>query len=366
MIGGEQISESDLHEHLVPWLSAKLGYPIELEEVVVPQGAGHSNETVLLTARWQEELGFRREELVLRLQAREPAVFPVYDLPLQCDCMRLVAEHSDVPVPRVHWVEVDTAVLGRPFFVMERVEGLVPPDRLPYTMDGWLLASSPEDQRRLWLSGLRAMAGVHRLDPDATGFGILDRPEHGPTGLAQQYAWWEDYARWTARGREHPTLDPATAWLREHLPTPTGPVGITWGDARIGNIMFRDFEAVAVLDWEMASLGPAEVDAAWYVLFPRFFSDVMGVPDLPGFPSAAESYEFYAEQLGRPLDDLTWYEVFAAWRHANVMARMADIYVELGSFSPEDGEAARRNNMGTRLLAQLLDLPDTGPVGLMG
>jgi aminoglycoside phosphotransferase (APT) family kinase protein len=332
---------------------------------VVPEGVGHSNETVLVDAHWTADGERHDGDFVVRLQITGPGVFPTYDLGLQVRCMRAVAEHSDVPVPHVRWLEEDPSVLGRTFYVMDRIDGLVPADRMPYTIDGFLLSATPEEQARAHWSSLEAMAALHRMDWQAAGLGFLDRSEHGPAGLAQQLAWYEGYHDWVCDGRPQPTIDAARAWLREHLPADPPPTGLTWGDARLSNIMFRDFRAAAVLDWEMAALGPAEVDLAWFLFFQRFFSEGLGIADLPGFPPAAESVARYAELLGRDLADLFWYEVFAAWRHSTVMLRLADLYEASGDFPP--GNGAGQNNIASRMLAALLDLPSPGePGGLMG
>src|SRR5690606_13060939 len=69
-------------------------------------------------------------------------VFPSYDLELQHGCLRFVAAHSDVPVPDAPWLELDETPLGAPFFVMERIDGVVPPDMPPYVFGGWVLDAS--------------------------------------------------------------------------------------------------------------------------------------------------------------------------------------------------------------------------------
>ena len=92
-------------------------------------------------------------------------VFRSYDLDLQFRVMRLVAERSAVPVPAMVWLELDASKVGSPFLVMERLDGLVPPDNLPYPFgDNWLYDADPEDQRRLQDSTIAAMAGIHGIE----------------------------------------------------------------------------------------------------------------------------------------------------------------------------------------------------------
>jgi len=340
------------------WLERRLGTAVEITQWEAPEGAGHSNETILV-----EVLTGAKEalSLVVRVEAMLPAVFPRYDLGLQCACMRGMAEHSDVPVPRVRWLESATSVFGRPFYVMDRIDGLVPTDRLPYTLSGWLFEAKPEEQRALFDASIEMLAAIHAVDWRKARLDVLDRPEHGPAGLPQQLGWWMSFAKWAGAGRPQPTIDAASAWLCDHVPVPHGPTVLSWGDARISNMMYRDFRPVAVLDWEMATLGPAEIDVAYFLFFQKFFSQGLGVPDLPGFPSRDEAIVHYERRAGRKLDDLFFYEVFAAWRNAAVMLRIADLYEARGLLSPESG--AGQNNIASRMLADLLGLPSPGEPG---
>jgi aminoglycoside phosphotransferase (APT) family kinase protein len=340
------------------WLRAKLGADVEITAWDAPEGVGHSNETILVDARTAKDGDVR---LVVRVEADPPAVFPQYDLSLQCECMRRVAAHSDVPVPRVRWFDPLTPIFGRPFYVMDRIDGTVPADRVPYTLSGWLYDASPEQQAQVFHSSLDVLAAIHRIDWKKAGLTLLDRPQHGAPGLGQQLAWWISLKEWICAGRSQPTIDGAAAWLLANVPSPTVPVSLNWGDARLSNFMYRDFRAVAVLDWEMATLGPAEVDVGWFLFFQRFFSEGLGVPDLPGFPGREAALARYEAALGRQLDDLFFYEVFAAWRNSTVMLRIADIYEERGFLSRDSG--AGQNNVATRMLARMLDLPSPGEPG---
>jgi aminoglycoside phosphotransferase (APT) family kinase protein len=237
---------------------------------------------------------------------------------------------------------------------------------MPYTLLGWLFDAPTSDQRRVYESAIDTLAALHLIDWRAAGFELLDEPELGPPGISQQFAHWRRYADWVEGGRPQPTVDAAAQWLAEHLPAvEPDAVTLNWGDARLSNLMFRDFTVVAVLDWEMAALGPPEVDLAWFLFFERFFSEGLGVAPLPGYPGTEAMIERYQRSLGRPVGDLFWYEVFAAWRQSVILLRLADLYTASGDF-PE-GNDAGQNNIATRMLAALLDLPSPGePGGLMG
>lgn len=236
-----------------------------------PASNGMSSETVLFTAAWDDG-GTRTEQpMVARIEppATDCPVFPTYDLGMQFRVMRLVGEHTSVPVPRTLWYEPDPTVLGGAFFVMDRVDGLVPPDVLPYTFgDNWVFDADPADRRRLQQSAIEAMAGIHSVTPDRFDLGFLRKVVVGPaehtgpggTSLERLVQRWKQYAAWVVQDSPSPLLTECFDWLEQHRPTEVGGDALSWGDGRIGNMMFRDFEVVAVLDWEMASVAPPEVD----------------------------------------------------------------------------------------------------------
>ena len=110
-------------------------------------------------------------------------VFRVYDMERQFKTMQMVAEHTDVPVPRVLWLETGTDAIGVPFFVMERVEGIVPPDVMPYTFgDNWFFDADPADQQRLERHAVEVVAALHELTVDGPA-GFLAGPDDGESHL---------------------------------------------------------------------------------------------------------------------------------------------------------------------------------------
>src|SRR5438309_7107047 len=132
-----------LRKRLEAWLGTKLpaGASPLISEFQATSANGMSSDTVLFQATWAEADATRSERLVARIAPDEAdiPVFPAYDMERQFRAIRLVGELTSVPVPRVWWSEPDPAVVGAPFFVMERLEGEVPPDIMPYNFgDSWL------------------------------------------------------------------------------------------------------------------------------------------------------------------------------------------------------------------------------------
>jgi len=326
---------------LATWLGRKLpeGRGLEISELQIPQGAGHSNATLLFDARWTENGTARSGGFVARVRPTGRGVFPEYDMQLQFRCMQILGERSSVPVPRMLWFEDDASVLGQPFYVMEKLDGIVPSDNPPYAIAGWVAEATAAQQDALWRRSIELLARIHTLDWRALGFAFLDRPELGESGFAQQLAYYRNYLNWASNDAPAPELLETLAWLEANRPAGDAIV-LNWGDARISNMMYREFAPVAVLDWEMACLGPPEADVAWFLFMNDFLTTAIGLPGVAGFPDATATAAEYAKHAGRPLRDLHYFTVWAAFRFAVIMASIETLMVANGIDSPGIGGMA--------------------------
>jgi aminoglycoside phosphotransferase (APT) family kinase protein len=140
---------------------------------------------------------------------------------------------------------------------------------------------------------------------------------------------------------------------RASLPADEPAPSVCWGDVRLPNVIFDDeCTPAAVLDWEMATLAPPEVDLGWFLTVHRMSVEVVG-SDLPGFRPRAEMLSYYEQQLGRPLHDLHWYEAWGALRSAAIMVRLARLLFDLGFVADL---RMRERNPSIKLLRTLLSL----------
>jgi aminoglycoside phosphotransferase (APT) family kinase protein len=271
-------------------------------------------------------------------------------------------------VPTVRWLEPDPAVLGAPFFVMDRVEGRIPPDVMPYTFEGWLLEASPAERRALQDAQVGLLAGIHALDPVALAaegedVAFLELPGTG-SPLRRHVDHWRRYYDWARAGRRYPLLEAGFDWLEAHWPVEEGTSTLSWGDARIGNVIFDGFTPVAVLDWEMVGIGPPGLDLSWTIFLHMFFQDLteqMGLPGLPDMFRAEDVAEAYSARTGVPVDELNidFHVAYAALRHGIVMARIHQRQVHFGEAAPvEDPDDAV---MHRARLAQLIGRPGRSP-----
>jgi aminoglycoside phosphotransferase (APT) family kinase protein len=278
---------------------------------------------------------------VVRVHPSGFQIFPEYDLHAQYAIMKALGD-TNVPVPEMLWEEPSGEILGQPFYVMEKVDGIAPADHPPYTAEGWLKELSPEEQRVLWQDYLEALANIHRLDPRALGLEFLAKPELGRSPIDQELRYYEDYYRWAYDGREHPVVEPSLAWLKENRPTGPEELCLCWGDARIGNMIFRENRCVAVIDWEMARLGDPSMDLAWGLFLGRYHAEGNGHPPLPGFPSREETIAIYEDLVGRSAQDVEYYEVLAGMRFSVILIRLAK-QLEHYELMPE-GSGFQENN----------------------
>ncbi|BAX91506.1 phosphotransferase family protein [Mycobacterium shigaense] len=321
-------------------------------EVTVESGVdstGMSSETIILTARWQQDGQPTEQKLVARVAPapEDVQVFPTYRLDHQFDVIRKVGELTDVPVPPVRWLEPTGDVLGTPFFVMGYVDGVVPPDVMPYTFgNNWFADAPVERQRELQDTTVGVLATLHSIPNAENDFGFLTEGQQGGSALRKHFNWvrgWYDFAV-PDIGRS-PLLERTFGWLEDNWPTEAAarqPV-LLWGDARIGNVLYHDFSPVAVLDWEMVTLGPRELDVAWMIYAHMVFQELTGLAGLPGLPEVMREDDVratYQRLAGVEVGDLNWFYVYSGVMWACVFMRTGARRVHFGETEkPADVES---------------------------
>jgi len=318
--------------------------PVQMHDLKRSDG-GYSNITVLGEIEWTRDR--TRQAVVLRVQTATSSVYPDCDIARQYRVMHCLAD-SAVPVPRLLGMESEPAVLGAPFYVMERVAGQVPNENPLYHLDGWFHGLSAGSLREHWFSGIDTIAAIARVDWRARGLEFL-APAAGRAPLAAQLDYYRDAVAWAERlGRPYPHLHRGYEWLQAHRPD-AEPVALSWGDAKLGNCVYRDGRVVAALDWEQAALANPVDDLAWWLMLDQSLCTGYGVPRLAGLPSREETVAHWERASGHSARDLPYYDVYAAWRMAYVMARIGTVFMERG-WVPKESEMDRRNG-GATLLA---------------
>ena len=288
---------------------AEAKQPIELLQF----SHGQSNPTYLLS------IGGERK-LVLRKQPPGKLLRGAHAIDREYRCMTALGASTKVPVPGMRLFVEDAEVLGTPFFVCDYVAGRFFDDP---TMKA---AASPTDRRAMYDSFLTAIAAIHTADYKGAGLG--DFGKEGGYIARQTKVWTSQY-----RAAETDTLAPMErllAWLPEALPADDDVTTLVHGDLRVDNCIFASDgpEVLAVLDWELATLGhpgtdlalvtmPYDTPEAWPKALSGFGSDV----GAKGIPTEDELVGAYVEATGlasvpRHLD---YYRAFACFRMASIL-----------------------------------------------
>ncbi len=292
---------------------------------------GMANETVLV------DLGPSHPGMVVRLPPLEPT-FPDYDLGPQALVQNAVAA-AGVPAPAPAVVVTDPEWIGAPFLVMPRVAGDIP-GAAPY-FDPYVRDAGPALQRVMHDQLIDTVAAVHAVGWEAHDLG----PVLPGAQLRDAVERWSAYVEWSAQGDPLPALSQALEWCGRHVPAEREAV-LLWGDVRLGNLVFdSDRRVTAVLDWDLASLGPPEMDLGWHLGL-EFMMEALFGGRPSGFPGTAETLERYERLSGYEAGDLAWHEVFALVRALAINDRHQRI----------SGDRRRTQNpMGAILLARMAE-----------
>ena len=304
----------ELATALTGTLARRLGVTeVEVRDLVVPDGAGTSSGTVLFDASWTTADDTRVDRgLVARTHPDKVQLFREPDFKKQFTVIDTLHREDRVKVAEALFYEDDAGVIGVPFFVMSKLRGWVPISFPGYNVEGRIVDASPAERRGLWESAMDELCRIAMVPID--GFGFLDQPELGDRAVDQQLEYWRQSVDFSTGGQ---TPDPVWAmyeWLAAHVPA-DATNGFTWGDARIGNMMFGDdLRLVGVMDWEQANLSGIRMDLAWWLYFDEFHSTARGLTRLDGLGTRDETIAYWEDRTGETAGDLTWYEVFTGFQ----------------------------------------------------
>ena len=287
------------------WLAARvpeLAPPLQFDLIA----GGHSNLTFAVTdargGRW-----------VLRRPPLGQVLATAHDMGREHRIISALAGTA-VPVAPVVGLCEDPEVNGAPFYVMEFVDGIV--------VRGVDVAGAlgPDVRRRAGESLVDVLARIHAVDVDAVGLGDLGRKEDY---LARQLKRW--YGQWElSKTRDLPAIDEVHAHLVAHAPTQVGAT-IVHGDYRLDNCMISpDGDVIAVLDWEICTLGDPLADVGLLMVYWTDPDDavanaLVAATALEGFPRRADLAARYAEASGRDLAELDVYTAFGYWKLACIV-----------------------------------------------
>jgi len=310
--------------------------------------AGQANETYVLELESATDVDTGGGLILRTSPSRDKAYFPVCTVAKQYRIMCALRELGTVPVPSCICYESRTDLFGAPFYIMERVLGDVPADSPPYTMAGFVFDAESSQRERLWSRMIHWIAEVGKVDWRHAGLDFLDWPDASRSRIVQHLQHWIDYRNWGLDGEaeDHPHADRIIEWLRLRAPLKE-PACLLWGDARLANAIVRNFEPVALLDWEVAQIGNPLDDLAYFLTVNFVFhsngaQQEWCTPRLTGFMNEADTLIEFGHLSGIPTHDLPYYLVFNGFKCLSYMQRVTRLMLRAGVINEAAAVAMRR------------------------
>jgi aminoglycoside phosphotransferase (APT) family kinase protein len=295
-------------------------------------GGGQSNPTFFVS---YPDAGTR---LVLRKKPPGPLLPSAHAVEREYRILKALAG-SAVPAPPVLLLHEQDDVVGTPFYLMERLDGRV-------FHDTALPSVTPEDRRAMYLAMAKTLAALHGFDWQAAGLADFGKPGNY---YARQLRRWGGQWRET-KTRDIPAIDRAIDWLEAHLDE-SAETTIVHGDFRLGNLMFHPTQPriVAVLDWELSTLGHPLSDVAFSCLpwhsTPEMYSGIVGLDRAAlGIPTQAEYLDCYCKAAGRAEGPGRFHLAFSLFRFAVILDGIAA--------RAKSGNAAAENAVAVGAMAE--------------
>jgi aminoglycoside phosphotransferase (APT) family kinase protein len=304
---GEELNVTQLESYLRSHLRGADG---SLEIRQFP--SGHSNLTYSVT------LGGR--EMVLRRPPFGSKVKSAHDMGREYHVLSRL--HAVYPAPRPLLYCTDESIIGAPFYVMERVRGVILRRNLP---EGFTL--NPATARGLSESFIDNLAALHELDYNAIGLGDLGKS----AGYLERQVkgWMERYHG--SKTEELPQIEEISAWIGKHMPTQTDST-LIHNDYKYDNMILAENDITrikAVLDWEMCTLGDPLTDLGTALAYwvnaddpPEVQMVRWGPTTVPGSLTRQELARRYEEKTCRSLDQILFYYVFALFKVAVIIQQI--------------------------------------------
>ncbi|MET0963664.1 MAG: phosphotransferase family protein [Noviherbaspirillum sp.] len=334
-------------EHLHAWLLQRvpgLEGPMRLERI----GGGQSNPTFFVN--------FDNRAMVLRKKPAGGKLLPsAHAVDREYRVITALAA-TDVPVPKAVIYCADEELIGTPFYLMERLEGRVFPE---YT-----LPEVPREERRaMYFAMAETMARLHAVDWAAVGLADYGKPGNF---FSRQIARWT--RQWELSKRhENADIDRLVRWLPEHIPA-NDDTSISHGDFRFGNLMFHPTEprVIAVLDWELSTLGHPMADVAynciaWHTA-PDEFKGMLGLDTAAlGIPSQSEYLTHYQKCSGRD-DSITGFHLaFSMFRFAVILEGIASRARDGSAAAQDAADVGRQAGAFARRAVEAIDWTPGSP-----
>lgn len=293
----------DLKIKIAPFLEEELS--LNTKEISISQfKGGYSNLTFLIKTE--------EKELVLRRPPLGKKISKAHDMIREFRVLEALQKAGYKKIPKPILSCEDESVIGSPFFIMEKVDGLILRNQIPSGMN---LSSS--FFQSLSKNSIDALLELHRLELNDSGLLNLGKPD----GYVERQVsgWSERYLK--AKTDEIPAMELAIEWLKSNLPTSTA-VSFLHNDFKYDNIVLKDEsnpEIKAILDWEMATVGDPLMDLGTSLAYWAEKDDVeilkmFNLTHLDGNMTRAEVIDYYGEKSGLDMSNMLFYYVFGVFK----------------------------------------------------
>jgi len=307
---GEELDLESLATYLRAHFSNVGIEPAQAAVQVEQFGGGHSNLTYLVR--------FGSEEFVLRRPPVGPVAPTAHDMPREFRLLKTIHPHFPLAPKPVLLCE-DVTVIGVPFYLMELRRGLIVRDRVPQE-----IGDDAKKRRRVSLAVIDTLASLHAVDIFGTNVVRIGKPEGF---VSRQVDGWS--RRWQrSRTSEVPEMDHLSQWLADNMPDEdSATASIVHNDFKLDNIMLSPIEpwrVVAVLDWEMSTVGDPLIDLGLLLCYwtLKGTDSLRAVTTGAGWLNRSEMLARYQQQTGRDVTKILFYETFARFKVAVIIQQI--------------------------------------------
>ena len=282
--------------------------------------SGFSNETFVFKLTEKNY----NSDLVLRLAPTGYRVFPDYNLKKQVSIMKTLFSRG-FPVPEVLFYEGNSSVIGSEFYIMNYIKGEAPSDNPPYHLDpdGMMGKADSKKRRNVWIDWLLYLSNLHNLDLKDISLDDFCEDDINGNPVISDIEYYKDFLDWGMDGEPNNLCDDVINWLKKNIPSDSNPNKLCWGDSRLGNVLYQDYKATALLDWEMASIGDPISDLAWGFAVDDASSLGLGIKKLEGSLTSREAIDIWEKNTNLSSKNYKFYRIFSLLKFSIIMIRVA-------------------------------------------
>lgn len=310
----EQLDWIKLEDYLRSRLSEPFGRELDSSSMIVEQfPGGHSNLTYLLR--------FGADQFALRRPPLGPVAPKAHDVARECRILQTLNPVFQL-APKPYVLCEDLSIIGAPFYVMERRQGIVIRSEEPEQ-----ISDQPFQRERVSAALVDVLADLHSIDVFQSGLASLGKPEGF---VERQVRGWSQ--RWHgSKTTEQREMDSLSEWLTNRLPSEPLKPALLHGDYKLDNVMLDAIDpgrVVAVLDWEMSAVGDPLIDLGIFLAYwvhtgaAASSNSLVSVTARTGWFTREQILERYAQRTGSDVSNIKFYEVFAVFKLAVILQQI--------------------------------------------